>query len=470
MLTSERSTLTFTHRFRRASYCLGMGALFSLLGQPSSFAFNPRYHLGGETDFSRQEVTPAVFPFVRFGIEAESSETEYEDEYEYKIDAEFKISPNHPKAYALSSQNLYYGERDQSYESPLRFSYGRRLVGWSGLDEMWGLGAFEPNDSWDRLRSTSQGLTGIFGYTETQKFNFRFFLSYLFLPELTPNTVIENNRFSYEHPQATSSGPQTINLGNRLVPLGYQLEIPSLTKIIFRPSFAFMMETKREIPFHAKFAYGYLPLNYFPIALDATLYSTQAIVTLHPRLLQHHVYNGELAYRFSNSISSGFTALVDQPVSEPLATNYSYTPLTSSYSWSPWIQYTLPSFKIILTHLWTVGGLDADVGRDADPTGQTSLFSSRLLYRNATQLSLQNEFGREDPHHPTLKIKLVREHSIKANWVASDFFYSWTPNFNTFIGGDLIYAEKTVASDRGAEFLSDMRTIDRIRVGATYVF
>lgn len=476
MLDRESLPQATVQSSRMAILCLCAGIFAFAVLPTSALAFSPDYHMGLEGDFSRQTVTPSTFPFVRFGLTAQSDESDTSatslGEYEYKIDAEIKLSPTHPKAFTFSSQNMYFGEKDQSYESPLRFTFGRRLIGWSSLDEMWGLGIFEPLDSWDRLRSFSQGLTGVFGYTETQKFNFRFFLSYLFAPELTPNVVIENDRFVSEHPQATTTAPQSLKLLNQSVPLGYQLDIPNLTKIIFRPSFAFMMETKREIPFYAKFVYGYLPLNYFPISLEAKLGIdiNQTVVKLRPRLLHHHLYNGEVAYRFTDSFSTGFTALVDQPVPDTLTDADNTTPLSTSYSGSPWIQYAFPKFKIVLTHLWTKEGLEADVGDFVDNTGKKSLFSSRILYRNATQLAVRYELGHMNPHRPTLQVKGIREYSIDANWIAADFYYSFTPKFTAYVGGDVIYAEKTVSADRGAEFLADMRAIDRIRVGVTYVF
>jgi hypothetical protein len=474
MRTKKREKSSLNQSSRWVGYCLGSAVSISMLafGTSSAHAFSPEYHLGVETDFSRHEVTPSTFPFVRLGMTAESSESDHLDEYEYKMDAEFKISPTHPKAYTLSSRNLYFGEKDQSYESPLRFSYGRRVIGWSGLDDMWGLGAFEPLDSWDRMRSFTQGLTGIFAYTETQKFNIRFFFSYLFAPELTPNTIIEDNHFAYEHPQSTTTAPQTLKLLNQDIPLGYQLDIPSISKIIFRQSFAFMIETKREIPFYAKFSYGYMPLNYFPISLEAkqNIVLNQTIVKLRPRLLQHHLYDGEVAYRFSNAFSMGLTGLIDEPEKDELTSEDNTTILTTSYSYSPWIQYAFPQFKLILSHLWTRGGLDGDVGDFVDKSGQTSLFSSRILYRNATQLAITHEFGKENPHHPTLVLKGIHEYAIDANWIAADFYYSPETNLTFYVGGDVISAGKTVAPDRGAEFLADMRAIDRIRLGVTYVF
>jgi len=446
-------------------------AMVLFLFHPAS-AFSTEYHVGLETDLFRKEITPSFFPILNLGINAHSKDDDDSlGEYEYKADAELKISPSHPKAFTISAKNVYFGEKDQSYESPLRFSYGRRLIGWSGLDEMWGLGEFEPLDSWDRLRSFEQGLTGIFGYTETQKFNFRFFLSYLFIPELTPNTVIENDQFVHEHPQATTNPPQTLKLLNQDVPLGYQLDVPSLAKIVFRPSFAFLVETKREIPVYAKFVYGYLPLNYLPISLEAKygIDINQTVVKLRPRLLQHHLYNGELAYRFDDSVSVGFTALIDQPVNDTIADDDNTTPLNTSYHWSPWIQYSLPQTKLTLTQLWTRGGLDADVGPYTDHSGKTSIFSSRILYRNATQLSIRHEFGQENSH-PTLQLKGIHEYAIDANWIAADFSFLPRPDLTVFIGGDVISAEKPAAADRGAEFLADMRALDRIRMGVNYVF
>lgn len=442
-------------------------------GVSNSFAFAPTYHLNFENDSYRSTVTPSEFPILSAGLEFNSSNDEAmnDTENEYRGDFEGRMSPTHPHAYTFSSRNLYWGEKDQSYESPLRFTFGRRLINWSKVDELWQVGEFEPIAAWDRLRPVEQGLTGIFAYTETQKLNFRIFLSYLAIPETNPNVVIQNHQFQSENPQSISSAPQTINLLGRPTPVGYTLDIPSIGSIIFRPSFAFMVETKKEIPLTAKFVYGYLPLNYFPVAIVGTLNlnTNSAPVELSPRLLYHHLYNGELSYRVQDSLSLGTVLLIDQPVTDNVPSNLTTTPLTSSYTFSPWIEYELPFSKIILTQIWTAGGLDADVG-DQKNTNGTSLFSSRLLYRNASQISLKAEFGDRNPHHPTLQAKYIHEYSIIADWIALDFSYALNPDLTVFAGGDLIGAIRDVSPDRGAEFLSDLRSNDRIRLGVNYVF
>lgn len=444
-----------------------------LCGMPlSTLAFSPEYSIDFENDLYRTTVKPSEFPILGAGIQfsSENDESLAETEYEYRGDFKIRMSPTHPKAFTFSSRNLYWGEKDQSYESPLRFTYGRRLIGWTKLDEMWGLGAFEPLNSWDRLRSFSQGLTGIFAYTETQVLNFRFFLSYLSIPESTPNVVIEKNHFLTEHPQATSSAPQTIDLfgTNKPTPIGYELDIPNISKVIFRPSIVFMVETKREIPLQFKFVYGYLPLNYLPVALDGSysLNSSTVPARLSPRLLSHNLYNLEASYRFNDHLSAGAVNLLDQPNSENIPSNLITTPLTTSNTLSPWIQYELNRFKLTISQIWTTGGLDADTNTTPGP----SIFSSRMLYRNATSGSLQSELGNTNPHHPILQLKYVHEYSINGDWIAADFYYSLKPNLTLFVGGDLIGATRRASPDRGAEFLADLRTNDRVRFGANYVF
>ncbi len=445
-----------------------------LLLSTRAFALSPRYDLGFETQFYGNRVNPSLFPVLsagmKFNSESEDATSDDHDQNEYAGDLKFQISPSHPRAFEISSRNLYWGEKDQSYESPLRFTFGRRLIGWTKLDELWGQGQFEPIDSWDRLRSFSQGLTGVFAYTETQKFNFRIFLSGIAFPETSPNVVIEDDHFAAEHPQAVTSAPQTFTLLNRATPLGYKIDIPSIAKILFRPSFAFMMETKREIPFFGKFVYGYLPLNYFPIALEASLAIPldQIVVNLKPRLIHHHLYDAEVAYRYDNSLQFGLIALVDQPVPDAIPADYTTTPLSSSISWSPWVQYEIKQSKIILSQIWVFGGLESDVGPYADPN--SSIFSSRILYRNATQLAFKTTLGTTNPHAPSLILKYIHEYSIKGDWLAGDFNYKLKSNVLLIAGADILSSFRDVSPDKGAEFLADMRPLGRIRLGVNYAF
>ena len=421
-------------------------------------AHSADFYMGAETDFYRQIVHPTFFPIVSGGVTSRGDT--------HDIDAEIKFSPTHPKAYTFSSKNLYWGEKDSSTDSPLRLTFGRRLIGWSSIDEMWQLGTIEPLDSWDRLRSSEQGLTGIFAYTETKNMSFRFFASYLALPEMGPNAVIQNGQFASEHPQAISTVPQTITILNQASALSYDLQIPSISKIIFRPSIMFMTETKPEFSFYGKLVYGYLPLNYYPIALQANYSITQdkVLVTLYPRLLYHHVYNGEAGYKINDHTSIGMNVMVDQIIDDSVPSSYDMTPLSTTVTYSPYFKFRIPRWKFLASQLWSHGGIENSIGPD-----QVNL-SSRILYRNASQLSAAFELDPESPYRPMLQMKEIHEYSILADWVSADFSFTPRERLTLFVGGDLITAEKGVSSDKGGEFLADMKTLDRIRVGVHYVF
>jgi hypothetical protein len=468
--------INFRHRL--------FGGLFSafaplflgfLLGIPQhTHAFSPTYEVGFENQIHHTPVEPLYFPILSLGLRFQSAEGEDPSsrESESKGNLLFRISPTHPQAFAITSKNLYWGDRDQNRNTPLRFTFGRRLIGWSKLDTLWSLGQIEPLDQWDRLRPSLQGLTGVFAYTETEKFNFRLFISGIFLPETTPNVVLENQQFVRAHPQAITSAPQTFTLLDQSLRANYYLNLPSISSILFRPGFSFSMETKREIPISAKFVYGYLPLNYFPIALQGytNISINEVVVNLRPRLLHHHVYNGELSYRVSDHLSFGGVAMVDQPESETIPSGEVATPLSVSTSWSPWIEYRGSSFEATLSQLWVFGGLEADVGPPELRSDTSSRFSSRLLYRNATLFQIKKHLLPENPHDPILFFKYIHEYSIKGDWFAIDLHYSLRPSLVLFAGGDILSSYRDVSPDRGAEFLADMRPLGRARLGVTYAF
>jgi len=451
----------------RLPVLVGLGML--LLCNFSALAAEPDFHVGEETDISRNTVHPSVFPVAKIGVDLKNDTQDPNDEVD--VDAEFRMSVAHPKAFTLSAPNAFWGEKDSSTENPLRLSFGRRLIGWSSMDEMWGLGNIEPRDAWDQLRPGEQGLTGLFGYTETHYLNFHFFFSYLMLPELTPNVVIENNQFVPDHPQSISTAPQTFLLFNQSTPIGYQISLPPLANILFRPSVLFSVDTKKNVPIYAKFIYGNLPLNYFPIALQGKLFlpSDGVPVVLTPILLSHQIYNGEVAYFIDDRTSLGVNVLYDQPQSINLPTDVNtYTPLTNSVTWSPWLKYSWPRAHLLLSQLWSRGGLDSDVGPQANPSG--SIVSSHILYRNASQVALQYLFWPESVRFATVQFKYLHEYSIEGNWFALDFNYHFQRNLSVLLGGDFLSAKLSASPDKGAEFLSDLRTLDRIRIGAQYGF
>ena len=468
--------IKFRHRLFGGSFLaftlLCVGSLFAI--RSISHAFSADTEVGFENQIHHTPVEPIYFPILSLGLRFQSPEAEDPSsrESEYKGDILFRISPTHPQAFALTSKNLYWGDRDQNRNTPLRFTFGRRLIGWSKLDTLWSLGQIEPLDQWDRLRPSLQGLTGVFAYTETEKFNFRLFISGIFLPETTPNVVIENQQFVRAHPQAITSAPQTFTLLDQSLRANYFLNVPSISSILFRPAFSFSMETKREIPVSAKFVYGYLPLNYFPVALQGynNISINEVVVNLRPRLLHHHVYNGELSYRVDDHLSFGGVSMVDQPESETILSGEVATPLSVSTSWSPWIEYRGLTFHATLSHLWVFGGLEADVGPPALRSDTSSRFSSRMLYRNASLFQIKKHLFPGSPHDPTLFFKYIHEYSIKGDWFAMDLHYLLKPGLLLFVGGDILSSYRDVSPDRGAEFLADMRPLGRARLGVTYAF
>jgi len=426
--------------------------LGSGLGE-SAYALSSDFHLGFESDFSRDVVVPSTFPILKAGLNSEGEHS--------TVDLELKMSPVHPKVYAISSKNAFYQITDSNPDDPsaFHFAFGRKWINWSEVDEDWGLGAFNSLDSWDRLRAFSQGLTGIFIDADSRTFHFNIFASALFLPEITPNVVIENNSFEYFHPQAVSAGPEAINLLNRATPLGYNLLIPSLSSIIFRPSVVLSIETKKiSAPLYSKVSFGYLPLNYFPMALEASLAIPidQVVVDLRPRLLSHTLASAEVAYEWNPELNSGLSVLRDQILPEAsLPTDYTTAVLGTTTYLSPWIKLK----NMELSYIYSQGGVSADIGPYANPN--QNLFSSRVLYRNALQfkMSLFEFTG-----------KFLHEFSIDANWIALDWNHAWSNHWNSFVGGDVISAEYNAAPNGGAEFLSDLRALDRIRLGVNYVF
>jgi len=427
--------------------------LFSLilgsLWASNSFAAGTDYSLGFESQLSRNVVQPAFFPIMSAGMDGSSDQSDY--------DLKIRFSLEHPGVFAATSRNFYY--QLTSKDSSIELSIGRKWLNWNEGDEIWGLGILNPIDAWDRLRSRSQGLTGLFAHTEGDFIAFDLFASYLTLPETMPNVVIENDQFKFYHPQSVSAGPQTFELLNKPTPLGYQLVIPELNTILLRPSIVTSFSTRKDLgPIRARITTGYLPLNYFPVALDAALSIAinTIVVNLRPRLLSHAVYSGEIAYQFEEKSEIGFSLTKDQIFSEKsLPGDYTTASLGSTIYYTPWIR--IGAFR--LSHLYSEGGLGADIGPYASKN--QNIFSSRVLYRNATQLTYEwKEFSG----------RLLHEFSVNANWIAFDWNHSWDEDWSTVVGGDLISAEKLYASDRGAEFLPDLRALDRIRLGVKYVF
>jgi hypothetical protein len=454
--------------------------LIAAVGFSDVRAAETAFSIGVEGQVYRDVIEPSLFPLMRLGGNHHTRRTSDETITETKIDFEFRLGLRNPKAFSFASQNLYWGDADESPTSDLRFTFGRRKITWSGLEDLWNLGNIEPLDAWDRLRPRSQGLTGVFAYSQTPVFNFRLFVSGVSFPESNPNVILENNQFQRVHPQSTTSAPQTIKIENQTTPLGYEIKIPSLNRLLIRSSFLAMMETKPEQRLLARFTYGYLPLNYYPLSMEQILNIPldQGIVTIRPRIVDHHIYSGDLGYRINDRLSLGVSGLADDPKSEtlPVSVTYNYTALTSQLMTSPWIHYQMNHAKFSLSHLWTRGGIGSDFGQTAQSTALASgqgLFSSHVFYRSATLLSA-HFYPTSATEAGSFLVRYIYEHAVQSSWFSWDIYIK-TPKqgnqgWSGVIGGDVIQAGDPKNKSRGAEFLSDIRAFDRVRMGIQYAF
>ncbi len=426
----------------------------------------PDVQVGVENQFYRTVLDPSWFPLLDLSGKYFSAS----DGTEWNVDLDARIGLRNPKANGFTSQNAYYGDQDQSSSSLLKFSFGRRNVTWNTLDEMWGLGNIQPLDAWDRLRPRSQGLTGVFAYAESPHFTYRAFASYLALPETGPNVVLDHNQFQNVDPQSIISTPQTITILNHATPLGYNLDIQPLNQILFRPSFTLMMETKPNVPLFGRILYGYLPLSYFPLALQASLSTPldQVVVDIHPRLVQHHIYGADLSYDITPQVKVGLSELIDEPTAESYPDDYTFTPISTSSNTSPWLSFELASLKFTLSQLWITGGVGQDVGPYATP-GQ-SIFSTHLFYRNASLFKLEGSPLPVIFPNLGLFFKYIHDYSIQGDWIALDLSYKIKSHWSLLLGGDLLHSNLGASPEGGAEFIADLKALDRIRIGVFYGF
>lgn len=455
-LRTARSTHVWKHTPRVSASVVGLmvwGWAFSSGAQTTSES--PQFKLGIESQFHREVITPQVFPIL-------DAQLNYQ-----KNDLRLRVRPNDPRAFAVTSQNLNF----QIELAPVSLSLGRKHIRFSQLDQDWGIGEFEPLDAWDRLRPSPQGLTGVFLEFQTQKVQWVVFGSFLALPEINPSLVIENNQFVLTHPQSIANAPQTYTLLDRPKPLGYQLSLPALSKILLRPSGAFKASVDLG-NVQTQVAYGYLPMNYYPVALQGTLAIPldSIVVNLRPRLFYHHLIATELQWRASNATSFGVSALGKLPVADELGSNETSSVLSNSLTLSPHVKHQWNSWRLLAGTIWTWGGLEADQGPFAPK--DRSIFSSRMLFRGAGQIKLawNNPMISGSWKLVKMDARYVYEWTVQGHWVALDAYWNLSKAVTLLAGGDVLHASRDFAANRGAEFLADVRALDRLRIGVSYVF
>ncbi len=353
---------------------------------------------------------------------------------------------------------------------------GRKLEHWNHLDELWGLGIWQPRFLWDELHPDQVALTGAFLSVDRPNFHFVAMGSPINIPERGMPVDIRSGQLSSPSPWFLSP-PQQIMLFGQMTPVNYNLNVPSLQQIIFHPGLSTMArigadEGKEGL--WGSVAYAYLPMNQLFLSYNGMLgiHSNAAMdaaeVSLLPSVLYHHLVSAEAGSQWGN-FNAWVSVLDEQPVpddsmvpsgwsSQQVAPSLAVSP---AVEWSPWgIRPDLPSIQIAYLEQW--GGNAPDIGPQAPSSG--SFFAPRYPFQDAGQISIKY------PYKDLMTwTKLLYDFGHDGAIFSSEIDWHVWKSWMVEAGVDLL-ATGSVGTPSPNDFIASYLMDDRVHGGLTYVF
>lgn len=374
--------------------------------------------------------------------------------------------------YAFGAPLLSYINPKEFYLAPklsdtTQFYFGRKLHGWSSVDRNWELGLFEPTFQWNPLNPQSQGLTGLFWGMDEENFGFMTFASALFIPDQGPSFEVQNGKFENGNPWFRRP-PPTVEINGVMTPVNYQLDIPEMSDVIFRQSFAGQLRlgSQTEGP-QMRAALATKPSNQIAKSYSYALLTETKTgeVKVKPLVYTHTIYSADFLYQHQY-VNLGLGFVYDQPEKIKIENDYTYPEIQSAQLYSPYVEAKYKTYRLGYQFLTVRGGKVNDIGSDASEN-QAS-FTYRYPYREASELyfSIRQRLSskqRIDSRFSYLWSQLNEFSIIKWNSL-------WTINSMWAINLELSLVEAQSDSAENPNAIYQFRNNDRMLLGVSYVF
>jgi hypothetical protein len=226
----------------------------------------------------------------------------------------------------LNVQDLYYQHGV--------LAIGRKVYRWSLLDHIWRLGIIEPQYRARSFVPVEQGLVGLFLdipiSNHSTPLMLHVFASPIFFPDQGPGYLLEDGRFIAQNPWFLLPPTEAyVSKTGVTDNLKYNVEIPSINRIVFNSSFGGMLVVGDfdKSGFYSQFGSFSKPNNQLSTGAKAFLQGGGNIgVDIFPELDMQQVSFVDVRYRFENRLAFHVGALMEK--NEALRQNVSITRVT----------------------------------------------------------------------------------------------------------------------------------------------
>ncbi len=432
-------------------------------------------------DFSRASFELSTSQFIR------SSETYFRDDASH-TQTSWKLgwkalTQNRGFFAKADLRNDYQAEEDHHYFKPFELSLGwragftqialgRERQDWAAFEDVWRLGIWQPRFTEDQFAREQAGFTGFSLNTGGHNMHLLFFASPIWIPDISPDFKVKNGKFVSKNPWFK---PPTgsVNLEGIPTEVRYDLDMPEMKKLLNHPMAAAQLEF-RPTPLHfLRVATAYKPMNRlllgFPLALHLQDPNYVAI-NVKTRVVYQHVTTFELGQRDPEGLVYWASLTSERPVRDETPSDWTTQEVKDTVIGSLYLGQDIRGSGQNATHAF-VSYLHVDGGDAADKgefVGDSSLFESRFMFRDAVQIGLRHTMPLFTPKYlthlrGTATYDFQQHGLMMSTQIKQALNKSWSASFAMDLLGLV---------DRSGEkgFIANYRANDRVTAGVQYVF
>lgn len=368
--------------------------------------------------------------------------------------------------------------------SDASISLGRKKESWSSSDEFWKLGLWQPRFKWDFLATETAGLTGAFLNTELGGVRVTAFASPLSIPEIGAPFELDGGRFTSQSPWFWSP-PQSITVFGSETSIYYDLDFPAISDLILKPNAAFKLEVGGPTGVWSRVGYSYKPLAFPLLSYEGFLNLSQGVradVTLHPRVVYHHLGTVETGYQadqdFPISVTGSFSA--EFPVRDDVPSSWTTQEIDNTYFASFLASYQIPARYQNLSKRNTTlsAGYLRRWGKDLPDRGplvfsDQSLFEPRYVFTESVSLGASTPLPFRLLSKFSLGTRMIYDFPSEGTLLSGTLTYSAGRAWLVGVGADFVGVSQNSNSTSGSlstEFLKRFQENDRVYGGVSYVF
>jgi hypothetical protein len=400
------------------------------------------------------------------------------------IDLDFKSERWHNKINISGQKYVDWGNSNYSVQElyasrswndgKTQLAAGRKLEFWSEVDQDWQLGLWQPLATFDALRPTDQGLTGIFYKQKAGDFEILAMATPIFIPTMGPQVQEKNGDLVYDS-RWNRSPSSTFMLGDQATRIIYSIDSYDISKLVQNPGAGVRvrMGGDREGTW-ASANYGYLPINALALQYNKSLdiNADAGDVTVGPNVAYHQIFGGDVGYKLEhgNLAVSYLQDLPDpkRPTDDWVLQNPQGLGALGLHADH---EVTVPGFvnpvKVTLAYLKVWGASFTDY--DSTGTPQAPIFTDRLNFNDS--LALKLDFASTAWNKKLLSsIRYQRDFVQQGAWLHAEVNYFPSAEWGLQLAGDVLGVDNDSPTNTDSGFLNQYRANDRIYGGVNYVF